>query len=574
MIDRVARRFGGSYRLRLTLGFVAVIVVLTAAWAVSLFGPVTDAVVRQQEDHLALVARANARDLQETLLDAAAFAKHTAGDENLRVTLIAEDGTVLGDSRNAASSMENHARRPEVAAALRGETGRAVRTSATEGVAQVYVAVPATFNGRPVVLRISESQLSVDQLAGQARGTGLVALGLAILVSVFVAMRLGSFANAPVTRLAAEADAIARGEQRTVVREAGELGVVSDALTDLGSQVRQRIGESEAEREKLRTVLDGLDEAVLLVEGDVVRLANSAASALFKTPHGGWLGKPLRDTGLPASLLGALRDVGDCEDRCVRDVGPDPTGRVLRLSVARLSDDGAVRRLLVTIGDITERAHLDATRRDFVTNASHELKTPTAAITLLAESAEAAAEDGDAEQSLAFVGQMRAEAARLRRLVADLHDLSRLEAPPADEAIADVRAAVDLAITGHAGAAGRKGLDLTVDARTIPAFDNDAMIAAVRGAVSSEVEVLSSRLKPVAGDPESRIARAALSAVGAAGATGFPSVSDLAHLGGRPAIVFGPGTPGESHRADESIAIDALLAAPGIYRRAIAAYFA
>lgn len=116
--------------------------------------------------------------------------------------------------------------------------------------------------------------------------------------------------------------------------------------------------------------------------------------------------------------------------------------------------------------------------------------------------------------------------------------------------------------------------DLTVDARTIPAFDNDAMISAVRGAVSSEVEVLSSRLKPVAGDPESRIARAALSAVGAAAATGFPSVSDLAHLGGKPAIVFGPGTPGESHRADESIAIDALLAAPGIYRRAIAAYFA
>lgn len=115
--------------------------------------------------------------------------------------------------------------------------------------------------------------------------------------------------------------------------------------------------------------------------------------------------------------------------------------------------------------------------------------------------------------------------------------------------------------------------ELTVDARTIPAFDNEAMIAAIRAAVSSEVEVLSSRLKPVAGDPESGIAKAALSAVSGKSATGFPSVSDLAHLRGKPAIVFGPGTPAQSHRADESISIEALQAAPEIYRRTIAAYF-
>lgn len=115
--------------------------------------------------------------------------------------------------------------------------------------------------------------------------------------------------------------------------------------------------------------------------------------------------------------------------------------------------------------------------------------------------------------------------------------------------------------------------ELTVDARTVAGFDNDAMIGAIRKAVSSEVEVLSSRLKPVAGNPDSRIARAALSAVSGSQATGFPSVSDLAHLKGKPAIVFGPGTPEQSHRADESIAVARLLEAPGVYRRAIAAYF-
>lgn len=117
--------------------------------------------------------------------------------------------------------------------------------------------------------------------------------------------------------------------------------------------------------------------------------------------------------------------------------------------------------------------------------------------------------------------------------------------------------------------------ELTVDGRTIPGFDNDAVIAAIRAAVSSssDVEVRSSRLKPVAGESGSRIARAALAAIPGRAVTGFPSVSDLAHVGGRPAIVFGPGTPDQSHAADESVSLDAVAAAPEIYRRTIREFF-
>ncbi|MGH9399226.1 MAG: M20/M25/M40 family metallo-hydrolase [Thermoanaerobaculia bacterium] len=115
--------------------------------------------------------------------------------------------------------------------------------------------------------------------------------------------------------------------------------------------------------------------------------------------------------------------------------------------------------------------------------------------------------------------------------------------------------------------------ELTVDARTIPAFDNERMIAAIRAAVSSDVEVLSARLKPVTGDPGWSIARAALEAAPGSTVTGFPSVSDLAHLAGKPAIVFGPGAPDQSHKADESVSLSKLAEAPEIYRRLIAAWF-
>jgi acetylornithine deacetylase/succinyl-diaminopimelate desuccinylase-like protein len=116
--------------------------------------------------------------------------------------------------------------------------------------------------------------------------------------------------------------------------------------------------------------------------------------------------------------------------------------------------------------------------------------------------------------------------------------------------------------------------EMIVDARTIPGFDNARMTEAIRGAVSAEVEVLSSRLAPVQGDSEWSVVRAAVAAVPGRAVTGFKSVSDLAHLSGTPAIVFGPGTPEQSHRADESVAIESVLAAPNVYRRTIAAYFA
>jgi acetylornithine deacetylase len=160
------------------------------------------------------------------------------------------------------------------------------------------------------------------------------------------------------------------------------------------------------------------------------------------------------------------------------------------------------------------------------------------------------------------------------RAAKDVLAVEALEFTVEDPHLGKPTAAVTLVAGGVKSNVVPDRCEMTVDARTIGGFDNEAMIAAIRKAVSSDVEVLSARFRPVRGDPASRIARAALSAVGGGETGGFASVSDLAHLAGKPAIVFGPGAPSESHRADESIALEALVEAPGVYRRTIAAYFA
>ncbi len=128
-------------------------------------------------------------------------------------------------------------------------------------------------------------------------------------------------------------------------------------------------------------------------------------------------------------------------------------------------------RVLVVVSDVTERARLDRVRRDFVANASHELKTPVAGIQLLAESAGNAAADGDVEQSLLFSGQIHAEAVRLERLVRDLLDLSRLETTAQSGEVTDIRQAIENAVVSHRAAAARSGLSLDVDLSAIRGLD-------------------------------------------------------------------------------------------------------
>jgi two-component system sensor histidine kinase SenX3 len=87
--------------------------------------------------------------------------------------------------------------------------------------------------------------------------------------------------------------------------------------------------------------------------------------------------------------------------------------------------DQRVGALALLLDDVTEVRRLEAVRRDFVANVSHELKTPVGALTLLAEAVLDAADDAEAVQR--FAGRMQRESARLGRLVRELIELSRLQ---------------------------------------------------------------------------------------------------------------------------------------------------
>lgn len=471
MKDRLAPLLS-SYRFRLALGSVTIVAVLAAGWAWSLYAPLTATVAEQQRIHLRAIALTAASVVEESDSPMADVTSKIAEDTGLRTTVVASNGAVLADSQEAASGMANHAGRPEIRAALAGRTGYDTRLSATQGTEQLYVAVPATHLGAHVALRVSEPLANVEAAAAGARRTGLLLLAISLAIAVAVVFRVSGATAAPILRLKQAAERMAEGDLTVPVpRVDGELAGLGDALAELGDRVRTTIGALEGEQAALRTALDGLEDAVFLLEGETILFANTAAGRLFKTPAVGWRGSLLAASGLPASLCAATAEMLASPKRSVRDLGPDPRGRYQRVTVVPLNDTDRGHRSLLVVEDSTDRERLDAMRRDFITNVSHELKTPTASIQLLADAASAAADSGDEVQALAFASQMSGEAERLRRMVLDLLDLSRLEAERALGAMTDMREAVGLTLSAHRAAANAAGLELLYDDSGAAAVD-------------------------------------------------------------------------------------------------------
>jgi two-component system phosphate regulon sensor histidine kinase PhoR len=453
-----------AYRIRLIIGFTLVIGLLAGAWAWSLYAPLSAAVMDQQRERLIDLAHAGTVVLSSDGLQLESRLSGMVGDSSVRITVVAADGTVLADTEENPERLENHSDRPEVRAALAGRTGTDIRTSDTQGVKRMYVAMPATYAGEPVALRVSESLRDIEGLSAEARRSGVLLLPVVLVLAAGAVWRITRAAAGPVERLAEAARAMADGDLASPVPDDyGALLPLSDALVELREQLRTRLTDLEAEQRTLRVALDGLSDAVLLLEGKTVSLANRALGTMFRMPPGDLPGRELADLGLPAPIESAIAIRRDSSTPSTVELGPDPFQRYHRVLIAPLGEGDLGPRRLVVVSDVTERMRLDAVRRDFVANASHELKTPVAAIGLLAESADSAARDGDDGQALTFLSQVGDEAARLRNLVADLLDLSRIESVPDSDEIADVRRAIDLALAGHRRAAAAKGLALEAD---------------------------------------------------------------------------------------------------------------
>ena len=166
MVPSSANTTAQGWQTRVLGGYALVVTLLAAVWAFSVAGPISDVMQQREQEGLVLVAQAAGVALETSELPAQELLSAIARDDNLRLTLIAADGTVLAESTDDGAGMSSHAGRPEVRAALSGEVGYDLRVSETDGNEYLYVAVPGRYQGSDVAIRVSMSAQQLhDELA-------------------------------------------------------------------------------------------------------------------------------------------------------------------------------------------------------------------------------------------------------------------------------------------------------------------------------------------------------------------------------------------------------------------------
>jgi two-component system phosphate regulon sensor histidine kinase PhoR len=365
-----------------------------------------------------------------------AFVERTTRATGMRVSLIAPDGRVLADSErpgDAIATMDNHADRPEVRAALEGRVGSAVRRSVTVDAPLIYVALPLMQAGRVVgVLRLAEPIAAVtasyERLRSAALAGGAVALLVALGIGLFVAGRV----TRPVVEMQDVARQMSEGnfEVRAPARSPDEIGTLGRSLNVMAGRLREKIGDLEREQAKATAVLDAMVEGVIATDGhDHIILINERARGTFGLGPARVERRPLlevvRNVNLHDVLVASREAVdGSVVSREIRLV--EPADRVLQVHAVGLRFTGDERGVVMILHDITELRRLEQVRTEFVANVSHELRTPLTAIqgyleTLLDGALE------EREHARKFLEIVFRHTERLGRLTDDLTDLSNIE---------------------------------------------------------------------------------------------------------------------------------------------------
>jgi two-component system phosphate regulon sensor histidine kinase PhoR len=393
-----------------------------------------------------------------------------------RLTLIRADGTVLGDSDEDPASMENHARRSEVRQALSSESGfgTAQRSSPTLGIPMRYLALRVGSAAQPGgVVRVAIEAATVEQQVaavrrlvwGAALGTGFAALLLTWLLVARI--------SRPLKLLTRSAEAMAAGELRQQVDVPGrdELGQLAVAFNAMSGELASRIDELQEQSrrarqnsERLETVLSAMVEGVVAVDGsERILFANRAARRTLDLTQGVCVGRPVWEVIRHPTIQATVREVLAGRDQVSLELELTRRQAVASLIATRLPGNPCPGAVLV-FHDVTELRRLESLRRDFVSNVSHELKTPLTAIQTLTETLLAGAVDDPGHNRL-FLERIEEQAERLHHLILDLLRLARIESGQEVFELRpiDVRATIESCLRERATLADAKGVRLSAE---------------------------------------------------------------------------------------------------------------
>ena len=421
-------------RWRIAVPYIVLILVVMGGLTIYLTQTTRDAQLEALRNSLLAQAR--------TVSEGVPTAFAAPGDEGLddlagrwsdllqaRVTIIGADGTVLGESDEDRTQMDNHLNRPEVQQALVSGEGNSIRFSRTLATDMLYAAVPVIEGGETLaVARVALPLQQIESNIGRLQGAILTATLVASVAAIVVAIVIASRTTRSIHRLKQVATRMADGDLDARLYQAprDDLGDLTRAFNYMGDQLRDQVQDLADERGRLAAVLENMADGVLITDDmGRVSLINPAAARLLETDEEEAIGRSFAVVARHHELIESWQQGYDQRQEQVVAVEMDRQGSFVQMIVTPLRT-AEQQSCLIILQDLTRIRRLETVRRDFISNISHELRTPLASLKALVETLRDGALD-DPPAARRFLEHAEYEVDALTQMVEELLELTRIE---------------------------------------------------------------------------------------------------------------------------------------------------
>lgn len=330
---------------------------------------------------------------------------------NMRVTWIDTDGTVLFDSEADASELDNHGNREEVIEAYEKKYGSSYRYSETMMQKTIYYAQRLS-DGK--VIRVSSAHLSIWAQLIQMMQTFFLIFLAVIIVAAMLATKLSRKIVKPINEIDLN--------NPDIDESYSELAPLLRKIKTQNKKINRQIDQLRQSREQFSLITENMSEGLIIADRNTIILSyNSSALNL--------LGAKVPEERQSIYTLNRSESFRDCIQCAIRGNHSEcfletDTGDYQIIANPSYSSE-VLNGIVVFILDVTEKQQLEAMRREFTSNVSHELKTPLTTIYGISDMLV----NGIVRQEdvVKFGGDIRSEAGRLIILINDIIALSRLD---------------------------------------------------------------------------------------------------------------------------------------------------
>lgn len=365
--------------------------------------------------------------------EANAIANRLGEASDSRVTLILNNGTVVGDSsltKEQISILDNHINRKEIQEALINGKGWSSRYSSTLDQQLLYFAVTDQDVLNPNIIRIAVPYTYLDRVISSLNISIFLIGAVAFVVSFIASALIFNYTYRSLSELEDAISSLSVNPLKNNDIEAsqnektGEFDNVARSISQISEVLKSQVKLIAKQRNQFGSVLDDLGEGVIVFNHlSHITYNNDKALQILNLKDDI---NNLTIESLAIKAITNLYEIASKKKKANKEFEIDMGNGSTRWVLGSINQSNSANQYILVVHDITQLRKLDSMRRDFVSNVSHELRTPVSVIRANSETLLSGALDNK-EDAEVFSKAILHNAERLTEMVSDLIDLSRIE---------------------------------------------------------------------------------------------------------------------------------------------------